>query len=185
MTRTVRRKSLFVVLVCVALAGAAVVGVNAAVGGDTPKPPQGDELLADINREIAADPNKSQDIGRLTQLKKGVFATNAGDPVDVDLLAGKGGVRCLTVAGDAYSSSVSCFQVKEAAKSGSYQVVIPLGDAPILVVGYAPNGKENVAVSAGNANAPSTKHENIFIASLPPGALGPDNAAKVNVAFGS
>jgi hypothetical protein len=184
-TRTARRKSVFVVLACVALIGVAVLGVNAAVGGDTPELPQGDDLLADINREIAGDENKSQDIGRLTLLKKGVFATTAGNPVDVDLLAGKAGVRCLSVSGDAYPSSVSCFQIKEAARNGSYQVVMPLGDAPIVVVGYAPNGNEDVAVNAGKANAAIAKHDNVFLASLPPGALGPDNAVKVNVVFGS
>jgi hypothetical protein len=138
--KLLRKRTLLVVVSSVAVVAAAALGASAARGDDSPNPPRGDALVADINSQIGADPNKSQDIGQVSRIRKGVFAFGAGDPVDVDLLAGKGGVRCLAVSGEAYPSSVGCFLMKDAAKDGSYQVVMPLGDAPVLVVGYAPMG---------------------------------------------
>jgi hypothetical protein len=182
--KLLRKRTLLVVVSSVAVVVAAL-GTSAALGDDPPNPPRGDALVADINSQIGADPNKSQDIGQVSRIRKGVFAFGAGDPVDVDLLAGKGGVRCLAVSGEAYPSSVGCFLMKDAAKDGSYQVVMPLGDAPVLVVGYAPNGKSRVEAKTGPATGQGVVRDQVFMATLAPGALGHDNAAKVTVVYGS
>lgn len=170
----------------IAVTGIAIVSVATATGGDTPQPPQGDALIDDINAGIAADPSKTADIGQVTRVKKGLFSTSAGDPVNVDLLAGKGDVRCLAVSGDMYSSSVGCFRQKYAAKDGSYQVVIPLIDsASPLVVGYAPNGKSRVKAAASGSSVEGAVRDHVFMTTLPPGILGENNAAQVTVEYQS
>jgi hypothetical protein len=169
-------KRVLISLAGVAIVGAAIGGVVAARGGDTPPLPTGDSLLADVNQRIAGDPGKSAVIGQLTRVGKGVFAASKGDRVDVDLLAGKGGFRCMSVWGDGYSSSVSCFELKDIATKGSYQAVIPLDSrAPVLVVGYAPDGTSRAQVSAAESEAQAVLRGQVFVATLDPGALGVSN----------
>lgn len=176
----------FFATVAALAAGAAIARAAVATGEDPPSsPPRGEAFLADINAAIAADPNKSEGIGQVTREAKGVFASTAGDPVDVDLLAGKGNFRCVSVSGVGYSSSVSCFDINDAAKDGSYQLVLPeSSDASPLVIGFMPSGKSRATVSAGGVAAQSIVHGRLFMGSLPAGALGADNAAKFGVAFG-
>lgn len=163
---------------------AAMGGVVAARGGDEPSIPRGDALIDEVNKGIAADPGKMEALGQLRPVQKGVFHRSQGQLVDVDLLAGKGGIRCLSVSGDLYSSSISCFDQRDAAKSGSYQVVIPLLDnAPVVVVGVAPNGKSRVQATAAGTQARGVMRGQMFVTNLEPGALGENNAAPVSVSF--
>lgn len=176
---------LVLAIAAIAVVGAAVMSVSSARSGDTPTPPQGEALIAGLNDRIASDPDKSRDLGSLTRDQKGVFSVTAGDPVDVDLLKGKGRNRCLAVAGDAYGSGASCFDIDEASKDGAYIVAYPVKDGPILVVGYMPGGTSRVTVGAPGATSSSgSVRGKLFVATLPSGALGPNNAARVTVAFG-
>lgn len=186
MRYSVSKRSLALIVAGVAILGAMIGGVVAARGSDTPELPRGDALLADVNSGIASDPGKADAIGQLTRVKQGIFAGSQGDLVDVDLLAGKGGIRCLSISGDAYSSSVGCFDQKDAAKSGSYQVVIPVrSDAPTLVVGFAPSGKSRVTANAGGLEARAVVRGQVFVATLEAGALGANNNTPVGVRYGS
>ena len=186
MRLNVSRGRLALALIGAVILITAIGGAVAARGGGEPAIPTGDALIDEVNKGIADDPAKMDALGELRPIQKGVFRRSQGQVVDVDLLAGKGGIRCLSVSGDQYSSSISCFDQKVAAKSGSYQVVIPLIDgAPAVVVGVAPNGKSRVQATAAGLQTQGVMRGQLFVTNLEPGALGANNAAPVSVSFGN
>jgi hypothetical protein len=163
----------------------ATVGIVSARGGDSPSLPTGPALLIDLNQRIASDPNRAKAIGELSILDDNVYAIARNDPVDVDLLAGSGAMRCLSVSGDGYPSSASCFDVGRAAVEGSYQVVIPLDSSlPTLVVGVAPTSRPRVAVTAGGARSDAERRDGVFLASLNRNAI-PSDPSEVTVEYSS
>jgi len=187
MERVMRKRVLILLAIGIGLVGITIGGVAAATGGDSPQPPTGDELLAAVNDRVASDPVRSEGIGELKRVQRDIFATARGDRANVDLLAGKGSIRCVSVSGDAYGSAVACFDMKVAAKDGSYQVVIPeASDASPLVIGFAPSGTSQVAVRAGGATeVAGVVRGQVFLATLEQGALGDNNSAPVIVRYGS
>ncbi len=113
-----------------------------------------------------------------------VFSTDKGDPVDVAYGPDEQGRGCMNVGGFFYASNISCFDLEAVDDTGSYVVAIPESKAkPSLVVGVLPAGANAATVSVQSAMVPAETRGRWFLASLPPGVLGPDNDASVDVAF--
>ena len=115
-----------------------------------------------------------------------VFSTDKGDPVDVVYGPDEQGRGCMNVGGFFYGSGIDCFDLETVDDTGSYVVAIPKPHGkPPLVVGVMPAGAGAATVSVGSTTVPAETRGRWFLASLPPGILGPDNDASVDVAYSS
>jgi hypothetical protein len=87
--------------------------------------------------------------------------------------------------GKPYLSSRYCPPLDTIRSSRAFTVLSPLeGDAPPLVVGFLPGDTSRVAVTAGDSKAIGESRKPLFLAVLPPDALGPTGSNTVKVEFG-
>jgi len=175
------KRTFYVVIASVVAVLAAGSGVAlTAITGDGSSGPGSSnvDILAQANGHIAQSADLSAHIGTLTRTQSGVFSIANHDPVNVDLMAGNGPLRCLGVTGDIYSAQVSCFNLTQADQTGSYIVAVPTSnDAPFVVVGWAPSSATHAIVTSGSTHVAAKFRGHAFLATVPASTTGGEQVA--------
>ena len=115
-----------------------------------------------------------------------VFATDRGDPIDVDLVQGANGTRCIGISGEPYLTSRYCPPQATIESGRAYTALSPVeGEEPSVLVGFLPRGRTRVLVSLDGVSALGRTQEGLFLVILRPGALDAAGGTKLTVEFAS
>jgi hypothetical protein len=113
-----------------------------------------------------------------------IYATDAGDPLDVSYGPDDKGRGCIHVGASYYDSSTGCIDPATVDDTGAWMLVMPtVKRKPPVVVGVLPADGAHADVRVGSARIAAETRGRWFLAELPPGSLGPGNNATVTVRY--